>query len=216
MPRQHSTETDHARSRHLAHPRPGLSRVVPAGRPGRRPRRAVARARLHGDQALGLRHLGADAARSSTGCSRRRATRTPTSRSSSRSRYLEKEAKHVEGFAKECAVVTHHRLELGPDGKLIPTGQARGAARRAAHERDDHRRDVRQVDPVVARPADAHQPVGQRRPLGDAAAAVSADGRVSLAGGAHRPCHARGGRGGDAAACSTSTPRSPSATWRCR
>ena len=35
--------------------------------------------------------------------------------------YLEQEAKHVEGFAKECAVVTHHRLELGPDGKLIPT-----------------------------------------------------------------------------------------------
>ncbi len=34
--------------------------------------------------------------------------------------FLEKEAKHVEGFAKECAVVTHHRLEAGPDGKLIP------------------------------------------------------------------------------------------------
>ncbi|MBM3197878.1 MAG: proline--tRNA ligase, partial [Chlamydiae bacterium] len=25
--------------------------------------------------------------------------------------YLEKEASHVEGFAKECAIVTHHRLE---------------------------------------------------------------------------------------------------------
>ncbi|RLB93365.1 MAG: proline--tRNA ligase, partial [Deltaproteobacteria bacterium] len=25
--------------------------------------------------------------------------------------FLEKEAQHVEGFAKECAVVTHHRLE---------------------------------------------------------------------------------------------------------
>ena len=37
--------------------------------------------------------------------------------------YLEQEAKHVEGFAKECAVVTHHRLELGPDGRLIPTGK---------------------------------------------------------------------------------------------
>lgn len=36
--------------------------------------------------------------------------------------YLEKEATHVEGFAKECAVVTHHRLEL-KDGKLIPTGE---------------------------------------------------------------------------------------------
>jgi prolyl-tRNA synthetase len=37
--------------------------------------------------------------------------------------YLEKEAAHVAGFAKECAVVTHHRLEAGPDGKLIPTGK---------------------------------------------------------------------------------------------
>jgi prolyl-tRNA synthetase len=27
--------------------------------------------------------------------------------------FLEKEAEHVEGFAKECAVVTHHRLEIG-------------------------------------------------------------------------------------------------------
>jgi prolyl-tRNA synthetase len=34
--------------------------------------------------------------------------------------YLEKEAEHVAGFAKECAVVTHHRLEAGPDGKLRP------------------------------------------------------------------------------------------------
>lgn len=34
--------------------------------------------------------------------------------------YLEKEAKHVEGFAKECAVVTHHRLEMNKEGKLVP------------------------------------------------------------------------------------------------
>ncbi|GMU80305.1 MAG: proline--tRNA ligase [Planctomycetota bacterium] len=37
--------------------------------------------------------------------------------------FLEKEAEHVEGFAKECAVVTHHRLEAGADGKLRPTGE---------------------------------------------------------------------------------------------
>lgn len=36
--------------------------------------------------------------------------------------YLEKEAAHVEGFAKECAVVTHHRLEE-KGGKLVPTGE---------------------------------------------------------------------------------------------
>ncbi|MFI0606989.1 MAG: proline--tRNA ligase [Anaerolineae bacterium] len=34
--------------------------------------------------------------------------------------YLQKEAQHVDGFAKECAVVTHSRLEAGPDGKLVP------------------------------------------------------------------------------------------------
>ena len=36
--------------------------------------------------------------------------------------FLEKEAEHVEGFAKECAVVTHHRLEPGPEGGLVPAG----------------------------------------------------------------------------------------------
>ena len=34
--------------------------------------------------------------------------------------FLAKEAEHVEGFAKECAVVTHHRLVAGPNGGLIP------------------------------------------------------------------------------------------------
>ncbi|MFU8768423.1 MAG: proline--tRNA ligase [Desulfotignum sp.] len=37
--------------------------------------------------------------------------------------YLEKEAEHVEGFAKECAVVTHHKLEKGADGRLVPAGE---------------------------------------------------------------------------------------------
>lgn len=34
--------------------------------------------------------------------------------------FIAREAEHIDGFAKECAVVTHHRLEAGPDGKLIP------------------------------------------------------------------------------------------------
>ncbi len=37
--------------------------------------------------------------------------------------FIEKEAKQVEGFAKECAVVTHHRLETNSDGKLVPAGE---------------------------------------------------------------------------------------------
>ncbi|MFA9477715.1 proline--tRNA ligase [Phycisphaerales bacterium AB-hyl4] len=39
--------------------------------------------------------------------------------------FLEKEAEHVEGFAKECAVVTHHRLIEGADGGLIPDPDAK-------------------------------------------------------------------------------------------
>ena len=35
--------------------------------------------------------------------------------------YFAKEAEHVEGFAKECAVVTHSRLEADADGKLRPS-----------------------------------------------------------------------------------------------
>ena len=37
--------------------------------------------------------------------------------------FLEKEAEHVEGFAKECAVVTHHRLEDDGEGGLRPAGK---------------------------------------------------------------------------------------------
>jgi prolyl-tRNA synthetase len=39
--------------------------------------------------------------------------------------FLEREAEHVDGFAKECAVVTHHRLVAGPEGGLIPDPQAK-------------------------------------------------------------------------------------------
>lgn len=39
--------------------------------------------------------------------------------------FLEKEAEHVEGFAKECAVVTHHRLEADTEnGGLRPAPSA--------------------------------------------------------------------------------------------
>ena len=42
--------------------------------------------------------------------------------------FLEKEAEHAEGFATECAVVTHHRLEVVKDpvtgkSKMIPAGE---------------------------------------------------------------------------------------------
>merc|ERR1719387_262783 len=33
--------------------------------------------------------------------------------------FLSKEAEHVEGFAKECAVVTHHRLRATAEGGAV-------------------------------------------------------------------------------------------------
>ncbi len=36
--------------------------------------------------------------------------------------FLQKEAEHIDGFATECAVVTHHRLEGSDDG-LVPAGK---------------------------------------------------------------------------------------------
>lgn len=37
--------------------------------------------------------------------------------------FFEAEAAHVEGFAKECAIVTHHRLKNNGNGKLLPDGE---------------------------------------------------------------------------------------------
>jgi prolyl-tRNA synthetase len=39
--------------------------------------------------------------------------------------YFEKEADHVEGFAKEMAVVTHHRLVKGAKGGLVPDPESK-------------------------------------------------------------------------------------------
>jgi len=37
--------------------------------------------------------------------------------------FFQREAEHIKGFAKECAVVTHHRLVADSKGKLIPGGK---------------------------------------------------------------------------------------------
>jgi len=38
--------------------------------------------------------------------------------------FMQKEAEHVEGFAKECAVVTHYKLEKNEEGILVPSKEA--------------------------------------------------------------------------------------------
>ena len=94
--------------------------------------------------------------------------------------YLKREAEHVEGFSPELAVVTV------AGGKELDEPD-----RRAAHQRDGHRRVHGQVDPELPRPAPAAEPVGQRGALGAAAPPVPAHQRVPLAGGPHRPRHLR-------------------------
>ncbi len=37
--------------------------------------------------------------------------------------FISREAEHIDGFAKECAVVTHHRLESNGEGGLKPAGE---------------------------------------------------------------------------------------------
>src|SRR5512147_1689121 len=39
--------------------------------------------------------------------------------------FIAREAEHVEGFAKEMALVTHTRLIHGPDGQLIPDPESK-------------------------------------------------------------------------------------------
>ena len=116
--------------------------------------------------------------------------------------FIPKEAEHVEGFAKECAVVTHHRLRAAAGGGVEPDPESllEEPLRHPPDVRDDHLAHVLALDPDSSRPAAAHQPVGERRALGDADAPVPAHGRVPLAGGPHGARHGRGGAGGDAAA----------------
>ena len=104
--------------------------------------------------------------------------------------FIAQEASHVEGFAKEMAVVTHHRLKA-VDGKLVvdPASELEEPlVVRPTSETiigDAFRRWVA----VLSRPADPHQSMGQRRALGNAHPDVPAHHRIPLAGGPYRPRH---------------------------
>ncbi len=164
----------------------GLLPLVPRRRPARRARRLHRGQGLHGDSSVRLRHLGADSAGA-----RRRFKATghvnayfplfiPAS-------LLMKEKEHVEGFAPQVAWVTKGGdEELAEPLVVRPTSEAIIGTLYA------------EVDPVVARSARAHQPVGERRALGEGDAAVPAHDRVPLAGRAHRARDRGGGAGRDA------------------
>ena len=75
--------------------------------------------------------------------------------------YFAKEAEHVEGFAKECAVVTHYRLEVDEEAGLVPDpGRIDRTAGGSADVGNDHRRELREMGTILSRLADPDQPVG--------------------------------------------------------
>ena len=96
--------------------------------------------------------------------------------------FLKLEAEHVEGFAPELAVVTHGGgKELEEPLVVRPTSET--VINSFFSKWVQSHRDLPLLD----------QPVGQRRALGAAAAALPADDRVPVAGGPHGARH-RGGR----------------------
>ena len=141
---------------------------------------------LHDHQALRLRRVGEHAARHGPAHQgdRPRQRLLPAVRP-------EEPARAGEGARRGLLA----RVRVGDDRRR---GRARGAARDPADLRGDHLLDLREVGAVLARPAGAHQPVGERRPLGEGDAALPAHDRVPLAGGPHPPRHRRGGAGRDA------------------
>ena len=67
--------------------------------------------------------------------------------------FLAREEEMAEGFAKECAVVTHYRLKAIP-GKGIevdPECQARRRTDHSAHLRNDHLEHLQELDPELPR-----------------------------------------------------------------
>ena len=106
--------------------------------------------------------------------------------------FIAKEAEHVEGFAKEMAVVTHHRLKM-IDGKLQPDPDAKLEEPLVVRPTSETiiGDAFCALDQEPSRPAAADQPMGQCGALGNAAAPVPAHHRISLAGRPYRPCHAR-------------------------
>ena len=50
--------------------------------------------------------------------------------------FLSREAEHVEGFAKECAVVTHYRLKNAEDGSGVSSRPSRKIGRRIDYSSD--------------------------------------------------------------------------------
>ena len=171
--------------------------------------------RLHGHPPGRLCHLGSHPARSRPPLQGHRARQRLFPAADPQS-FLTREAEHVEGFAMECAIVTHSKLQKGADGKLAPAGELEEPLiiRPTSETIIGHM--YARVDPVLSRPAGADQPVVQRDALGDAHAAVPPHRRIPLAGRPHRPRNRRGGPGRNPADAGCLRRLSPRSSWPSR
>ena len=180
-------------------------------------RRLLPGARVHGDPAARLSHLGADAARArrhdqGDGPSKRVLPALHPDE-------LPREGGRARRGIREGGRPSHAYAFTGDRqrGKGCHRGRshlgARGAARRAADVGDDHLRHAREVDPELPRLAGAAEPVVQHRPLGDAHAAVPAHHGVPLARRAYSTRHV-GGSGGRGASDPRHLPPVPGGVAR--
>ncbi len=108
--------------------------------------------------------------------------------------FLSKEAAHVEGFAKECAVVTHYRLMNDPNGNGImvdPDAKLEEELIVRPTSETIIWNTYKDLDTILSRSALADQPMGKRGAMGNAYTFVSAHCRVSMAGRPYCSCHKR-------------------------
>ena len=139
----------HARPCHFPHPRRKLPRVVSAGGACRRSGRAIAGARLHGHQAPWLRCMGAHAGHSGWHV---QGNRTPKCLLSAlHSAVVPRKGGPARGGLRQGMRGGHPpSAGIGPRRQTDSHRQTGGTARRPPHQRDDHRRHVRQMGAVVA------------------------------------------------------------------
>ena len=146
---------------------------------------------MYGHKTLWICPLGRNAGPTGPGCLRKPVMKTPIFPLFIPKSFLSREAAHVEGFAKECAVVTHYRLKNDPEGGgIIVDPEAK------LEEELIVGRPVKPSSGIPIKPGSsrtgssiADQSMGQCGALGNAYAAFFADNRISLAGRSYRPCH---------------------------
>ncbi len=77
--------------------------------------------------------------------------------------FFSKEAKHVEGFAKECAIVTHYRLKADPDGKGVivdPSAKLGRGAYCPSYFRNYNMEFIQKLDSILQGSSNTYKPVG--------------------------------------------------------